>query len=243
MKRGPFLFIVVAIGAAFAGATGVFVYYKPRLEASRALVQECITATEIRNRAEAVALLEPPAPTAPLATDTYGQWEYRQFNDELTGRPGELACMRSTNEIRASSFARAPSRGKLCLRLHPRMGFSAFLDVQGGHITCQSYDRCWLDVSFDSSDAERVMVNEASDHSRDSVFVARAEAFFEKLRASSRVAMQVILYDSGSPILVFENTNTLRADFAPPPPPRPASARPTASGKIAEPGQWQGASE
>lgn len=128
-------------------------------------------------------------------------WTYETTKDPMSDKPTKTACTTSTNEV-TQSFPYHDSTGVLCIRQSPKFGLDAYIGITDGQILCD-LEGCRLPIRFDQAAVEKYPADGPSDHSTNSIFVNRTPGFIAALKKSSKMAVDLTLYDNGVQTLTF----------------------------------------
>jgi hypothetical protein len=152
-------------------------------------------------------------------------WDYRESEDELTGKIKRSAAIRSTNTLSLDSPYDGPQRGMLLVRNHPNLGRDVLVTIQRGQILCPSYGDCRVTVRIDDEEPERWRAAGSSDGSSNVVFISRSADFVRRLRDARIVRIGLEIYQEGIQVLLFDVAGYDDARVHPPEP-RRRRARP-----------------
>lgn len=133
-----------------------------------------------------------------------GGWSYRTNEDKVRGGTSYFASTTSTNSIELDPPYEGGSTLEMTVRQSPAYGADILFILSSGQLLCHSYDGCYATVRFDDGPPERVELNEPSDNSSDTVFVASARPFIEKLKKAKRAIVELEIYQAGRPQFEFQ---------------------------------------
>jgi hypothetical protein len=159
----------------------------------------------------ALAACSPPAssgagPSQAGSEPKARHWEYRQIDDPMSSKKGDIACVESKNEVQLD-FPYKPVTASLCIRRMPRDGLSIYVHLNGdGQILCPSYDGCSVLVRHDDGDARKVSAAGAADNSSNIVFFNGENSLLQRLRDSNTTRVELSLYQAGQQIVEFDTS-------------------------------------
>lgn len=159
----------------------------------------------IGTEATTVDVDDPPLANVQAAPEKPGgAWSYRSKEDKVRGGTSYFATTTSTNSVDLDPPYEGGSTLEMMARKSPAYGSDLLLILSSGQLLCHAYDGCYATVRFDDAPAERFALNEPSDNSSDTVFVADAEGFIAKLKRAKHVVLEVEIYQAGRPQFEFD---------------------------------------
>jgi hypothetical protein len=184
-------------------------------EASRlaSLTAEQQGAEDKKREAELAAAAEREKQRVGLA------WSYDEKVDAMDGRTIKWAMLESSNEISFEFPYQGPQRATLELRLHPRNGRSAFIQVERGQFLC-GFENCQISARFDEGKAESFRAAEPADSRTTVLFILDFGRFVSHLKNAKKVAIEAQFFQQGTRIFIF-NVNGLTWDQNGPPKQQP----------------------
>lgn len=130
-----------------------------------------------------------------------GRWTEGEVTDQMSGERLKFASIRSD----ASLQLQPPYSGKNYGVIHVAQsldgGYSVSVVVDKGQIVC--IQECDVWVKFDTREILAFRARPPSDFSSNMVILRRGSLFYDWLAKSSRVKVQLLMFQSGSPVLEF----------------------------------------
>jgi DNA-directed RNA polymerase subunit RPC12/RpoP len=124
-------------------------------------------------------------------------WEYSTTKDDMSGKDIAFAEASSLNR-EDLHWPYGPGVGAtLTLRKAPRSGKAVYVSLSKGQILCRSYESCTVMVRFDDRPATKYSAIGPSDGSTNIVFIQNYAKFFLDLKRSSKVLVELPLYQDG----------------------------------------------
>jgi hypothetical protein len=151
-----------------------------------------------------------PAEPSPVAAKPIeaSNWVYRETTDQMTGKTIRTAVIESQNTINLDFPYQGSQHARLLVRNHPQHGLDVIFQIEKGQLLCHdSFGECSVVVRFDKEKPANVRFNISADNDSTVIFVANGTKFFSRLKTAKEVAIQPIIYQGGSPTLIFNTAN------------------------------------
>lgn len=132
------------------------------------------------------------------------KWAYSSNEDPMSGKIARYASISSENLVNFGFPYEGYQNATLTIRNHPQYGHDVYLSLERGQILCQSYSDCSIRVRFDDNSPERWSAVGAADHDSTLVFLRSTKRFFEKMKKSKMVLIQIPVYQEGNPTFEFQ---------------------------------------
>lgn len=179
----------------------------------------------ITNKAFLAAQSKPVIATKPTATNTTkvdyakkqqemlaaaeakGEWAYRSYTDDATGKQAKTASLISKNSMNFDFPYNGTQYGNFTVRNHPRYGVDAFLTIQKGQLLCSSYNSPNVLIRFDNGAASSYSCNSPADYSRETVFIEDVGRLESRMKTAKKMYVTVNVYGEGSRTWEFNVKN------------------------------------
>ena len=141
------------------------------------------------------------------AAETKGEWAYRTYSDDATGKQAKTANLTSKNSMNFDFPYRGTQYGTFTIRNHPRHGVDAFLSIRKGQLLCDSYNNPTVLVRFDNGAASSYSCNSPADHSSETVFIEGVGRLEGRMKTAKKMYVTVSVYGEGSRTWEFNVRN------------------------------------
>ena len=141
------------------------------------------------------------------AAEAKGEWAYRTYSDDATGKQAKTANLTSKNTVNFGFPYSGPQNGYFAIRNHPRYGVDAYLSVAKGQLLCDSYSNTTVLIRFDNGAATPYSCGEPADHSSETVFIRGVGALESRMKTAKTMYVTVNVYQQGSQTFRFNVRN------------------------------------
>lgn len=129
-------------------------------------------------------------------------WIYNEEADALHDAKTKTACTTSQDQVHLS-FPYHDTDAQLCVRVGPRFGADAYVQLNAdGQILC-GVEGCATHVRFDKGAVQTFPSWGAADNSTNIIFLHRTPALVAALKKSSSTVVELQLYQAGMQTLTF----------------------------------------
>ena len=132
------------------------------------------------------------------------EWHYEETQDDMSNGVIRLAWKLSDNEVNFGSPYEGAQSATLRLRVHPRWGKAAYVQIQRGQLICNPYDDCHVLVRFDDGVSQRFSTSQPADHSTETMFINNYNRFVSQLRSAKVVRVSLSIYQEGEQTFTFD---------------------------------------
>jgi hypothetical protein len=145
-----------------------------------------------------------PTTAAPAPPKGKGKWKYEIDDDQMSGGKRAFATLNSENSLSLSFPYSGKQQPSLMLR---RVGkrVDVMVMIEKGQIICQ-IGGCSVKVKFDGQPAIRYSANGPADHGSTMLFLSPAGTFTERLKKSSKLLVELNIYQAGTNVIEFDTT-------------------------------------
>lgn len=131
-------------------------------------------------------------------TEANGEWSYRTYTDEATGKEAKTGSLTSKNSMNFDFPYRGIQHGHFTVRNHPRYGVSAYLSIRKGQLLCSSYSNPTVLIRFDNGAASSYNCNKPADYSSNTVFIEGVGRLEARMKTAKKMYVTVSVYNEGS---------------------------------------------
>lgn len=142
--------------------------------------------------------------TTPTPKLPGSQWNYDQYNDEMSKGTIFQARVLSENKVNFDFPYSGLQHGALTLRTHPRYGKDIIFNIERGQFLCTSYDGCTVLVRFDDEEPLKYSATAASDNSTETIFIQNYSKFVGKMLKAKKVRIAANIYQQSAPVFEFD---------------------------------------
>lgn len=143
-------------------------------------------------------------PTKPIDTTQLTDWTYSSSPNPMHDRKIKTACVTSVNSA-SLHFPYHDTTADLCFRTGFHSALDAYVSLNAdGQILC-GFENCTVRVRFDQATPVRFSMATPSDHSSNVLFFTAPAALMRRVRAASRVIVELELYQDGDQALEFHS--------------------------------------
>lgn len=132
------------------------------------------------------------------------QWDYRTYDDPMTGKEVLAAFVSSTNTHDFKFPYAGAQHARLTARKHPQHGTDVILSIERGQLLCTSYSACDVMVRFGDAQPRSYKAYGPDDNSSETLFIQGHADFLRRMQAVDTVRIQAGVYQQGSPTWEFD---------------------------------------
>ncbi|MHC3921743.1 hypothetical protein ACI0FW_00633 [Alcaligenes nematophilus] len=137
------------------------------------------------------------------------QWQYQEYEDEMTGKTTKTAFMVSQNSLSLGFPYNGKNHGNIHVRRHPSYGVDVIIRVEKGQILCRSYENCSIQIRFDEEQPSFFPAVGSADNDSTVIFLKNNPRFIESAKKAKKILVQVPMYKEGNQVLRFETMESL----------------------------------
>ncbi len=132
------------------------------------------------------------------------QWNYRTYDDPMTGKKVLAAFVTSTNTHDFKFPYAGAQHATLTARKHPQHGTDVIMSIERGQLLCRSYSACDVMVRFGEGQPRNYKAYGPDDNSSETLFIQGQADFIKRMQGVETVRIQAGVYQQGSPTWEFD---------------------------------------
>jgi hypothetical protein len=124
------------------------------------------------------------------------KWRYSEEEDKMRNQTTRFAALDSDNALSFDFPYNGGSTGELTLRISPKFGKDAVLQVSKGQFLC-TFEGCTVHVKFDNQPIVSYSAAEAADGRSDMIFIHNYAGLVQHLKHAKTIMIEAEFYREG----------------------------------------------